>query len=202
MAVKTIIFDIGGVLVGYDWDAYMMQMFKDDRKLVDRIKNALFGHGVWNELDRGVWPKEKLIEAFCSYDPEISNEIVYFFENAGGALEIYPFTIEWLEELKGRGYQILFLSNWSSHVREANQECLKFLPLMDGGVFSYEVKLIKPDHAIYEKIIEQYELNPSEAVFLDDSIGNVIAARECGLYGVHVKTHDQAVAELEEILKL
>lgn len=202
MAVKTIIFDIGGVLVGSDWDEYMMQLFKEDRELVDKIKCAVFNQGVWSELDRGVWSKEKLLEAFCSFAPEISDEIIFFFEHAGGAIEMYPFTIKWLEELKGRGYQLLFLSNWSSHIREQNPECLRFIPLMDGGVFSYEAKLIKPDHAIYQRIINQYELNPSEAVFLDDNAENIVAARECGLYGVQVKNHDQAVAELEEILKL
>ena len=44
MKINTVIFDIGGVLVGYNWDKYLMDMF-NDRTKVDRIKNALFLSG-------------------------------------------------------------------------------------------------------------------------------------------------------------
>ena len=79
---------------------------------------------------------------------------------------------------------------------------MDFLPLLDGGVFSCEEKLIKPDHAIYERIVEKYNLKPEECVFIDDSERNVIGARECGLYAVHAKdkNHDIAVRDLEAVL--
>jgi TatD DNase family protein len=52
-------------------------------------------------------------------------------------------------------------------------------------------------------ILEKYNLNPIECVFIDDSERNVIGARECGLYAVHAKdrNHDIAVAGLEELLQ-
>lgn len=68
--------------------------------------------------------------------------------------------------------------------------------------FTEDEKLIKPDHAIYNRIIEKYNLIPSECVFIDDSERNVIGARECGLYAVHAKdrNHKIAVAGLEALL--
>ena len=114
----------------------------------------------------------------------------------------FDFTKDWLRELKSRGYQLLFLSNWSNHLRECAEKQLDFLPLLDGGVFSCDVKLIKPDHEIYKTIIEKYNLTPSECVFLDDKLANCEAARECGLHAVQVvdHNHDIAVAGLEELL--
>ena len=199
--IKTIIFDIGRVLVGYDWDTHLMRLFNNDRALVDRLEDALFKHGIWDEVDRGVWSEEELIAGFLKYAPDLETEIRYFWNNAGGALWQYDFTKDWLRDLKKQGYQLLYLSNWSDHMRQQAAEQLDFLPLLDGGVFSYECNLIKPDRAIYERIAEIYNLTPAECVFLDDLEANVNAARECGFKGIQVTSHERAVEELQQVKK-
>ena len=78
---------------------------------------------------------------------------------------------------------------------------LDFLPMMDGGVFSYEEKLIKPDHKIYQRIVEKYSLNAEECVFLDDTKANVEAAIACGFNGIHVSDHDKAHEELYRMIE-
>ena len=59
--IKTIIFDIGGVLIGYDWTAYLMKEFNGDEELVERIKENVFGEHKWDEVDRGVLSDEELL---------------------------------------------------------------------------------------------------------------------------------------------
>ena len=201
--IKTIIFDIGGVLVGYDWTAYMMKLFNNDSSLVEKVKENVFGNHKWNEVDRGVLTNDELIALFTKDAPEIKNEIVQFWDTCGDALWQYDFAKDWINNLKSRGYQVLYLSNWSSHLRELAAKQLDFLPLLNGGVFSYEEKLIKPDHAIYNRIIEKYNLIPNECVFIDDTLRNIIGARECGLHAVHAKdkNHDIALEGLEALLK-
>ncbi len=201
--IKTIIFDIGGVLIGYDWTAYLMKEFNGDEELVERIKENVFGEHKWDEVDRGVLSDEELLASFAKNAPDIAREITHFWETCGDALWQYDFTKDWIRELKSRGYQLLYLSNWSYHLRKLAAKQMDFLPLLDGGVFSCEEKLIKPDHAIYERIIEKYNLKPEECVFIDDSERNVIGARECGLYAVHAKdkNHDIAVRDLEVLLR-
>ena len=201
--IKTIIFDIGGVLIGYDWTAYLMKEFNGDKELVERIKENVFGEHKWDEVDRGVLSDEELLASFTKNAPDIAGEITHFWETCGDALWQYDFTKDWIKELKSRGYQLLYLSNWSYHLRKLAAKQMDFLPLLDGGVFSCEEKLIKPDHAIYERIVEKYNLKPEECVFIDDSERNVIGARECGLYAVHAKdkNHDIAVRDLEVLLR-
>ena len=200
--IKTIIFDIGGVLIGYDWTKYLMKEFNNDVVLVEKIKENVFGNHKWDEVDRGVLSNEELVHSFTKDAPEIKDEILHFWNTAGNALWQYDFSKDWITELKNQGYQVLYLSNWSSHLRELAAKQLDFLPMLDGGVFSYEVKLIKPDHAIYKAIIDKYNLNPSECIFLDDSERNIIGASECGLNAVWVenKNHDAAVAGLAKLL--
>ena len=71
----------------------------------------------------------------------------------------------------------------------------------DGKTFSYKELMIKPNKKIYELICNRYDINPAEAVFLDDTEKNIAAAREYGLHGIHFHSYEQGRAELEELLK-
>ncbi len=199
--IKTIIFDIGGVLIGYDWTKHLLKEFNNNEILVEKIKANVFSDHKWDEVDRGVLSEAELLESFTKNAPELTNEITHFWNTAGDALWQYDFTKDWLIDLKNKGYQLLFLSNWSSHLRTQATKQLDFLPLMDGGIFSYEVKLIKPDHAIYQEIINKYDLIPPECVFLDDRLDNCEAAIECGLNAIWVENKDHAKA-LDGLAKL
>ena len=193
--VKTIIFDIGGVLIGYDWTSYMMKLFHNDAVIVEKLKENIFKN--WNEVDRGVLSDEELLLLFAKDIPKLKKEIESFWIHLGDALYQYDFTKDWLRDLKSRGYQLLFLSNWSRHVKACALEQFDFLPLLDGGIFSYQVHLLKPEHAIFKKIIEQYHLIPGECVFLDDNPDNCRASRECGIPAIVAYNHKSAVDELE-----
>ncbi len=59
-----------------------------------------------------------------------------------------------------------------------------FFELFDGIVVSGEVRLIKPDAAIFLHFLERYELTAGECVFIDDSPVNVAAARRLGFHGI------------------
>ena len=201
--IKTIIFDIGGVLIGYDWTDFMMKLFDNDEALVKKIRATIWEANKWSEIDRGVLTDEELIDYFVEDAPEIRPAFMKFWNSMGDALWQYDFTKDWIKDLKARGYQVLYLSNWSAHLKSQMKDQLDFLPLMDGGVFSYEEHLIKPNHEIYEFILNKYNLKAEECVFIDDKEENVNAARECGLYAVQAKdkNHDIAVEGLEALLK-
>ena len=198
--INTIIFDIGKVLIDYDWKKFALSIFDDDEILVDKMMDAMYGHGVWDELDRGVWTIDQLIDGFLQYEPSLEKEFRKYLEESAKALIQFPFTKTWLHELKERGYQLLFLSNYSHHMMDRNPECLDFLPLMDGGIFSCDVKLIKPNPEIFKLLIEQYNLTPSKCVFLDDKSENVNTAISLDFNGIVVTDHDSASKKLEDLL--
>ena len=76
---------------------------------------------------------------------------------------------------------------------------MSFLPYMDGAVFSCDVEMIKPEPEIYQYILEQYDLNPSETVFLDDRKENCQGAEKQGIHAIQFKSFKQAAAELEKL---
>ena len=67
-------------------------------------------------------------------------------------------------------------------------------------IYSYKYKMKKPDHCIYEKLLEDYQLNASECVFIDDRQENIDAAKEVGFAGILFENYEQAKAELDALL--
>lgn len=197
--INTIIFDIGNVLVNFDWGDYIYDLF-DDKETCQKVKDALFGSDFWNELDRGVLTREEMLKGFSDRAPGFEKEIELAFDHVGAALSSCEYTVPLLNVLKSRGYRLLYLSNYSRHVMNANPEVLDFIKYMDGGVFSCDVKLIKPDPAIFRVICDKYSLDPSECVFIDDNAANITAAKRAGFNTVRFLDYAQARSELERIL--
>ena len=196
--MNTIIFDIGNVLMTFDNRTFLHNLFQDEQTQ-RHVYDAIFGSGYWVELDRGR-EKDELLAKMIAEKPEYEQEIRTAFENAGMCMERRDYAIPWIQELKRKGYRVLYLSNYSHYAMEAKPEVLDFLPYMDGGVFSCDVFLIKPDPEIYRKLIEMYDLEPAECIFLDDMKDNVDVAKKMGMQGIVVENYSQARRELEHML--
>lgn len=179
--IKTIIFDIGGVLAGFDWRTfYEGQGFGGE--MIERLADATVRSEVWKEYDRGCLTDEEILQRFVANDPEIETEIRKALDDFHGLVTKYDYAIPWVKELKAEGFQILVLSNFS---QKALRECwhgLDFLPYVDGGILSFQDKLIKPMPEIYHLILDRYHLTPGECVFMDDTQPNVDAARAIGIH--------------------
>ena len=224
--INNVVFDIGRVLVHYNWKKWLRELLSDDDYiffltsyknrtgkmpvwageeadvLVDKLYDAIFCHGDWDEIDRGVMSVEQVIIRMASHI-EIGSytDLVRFcLHNAGKALEQYDYSRSWLWNIKARGFGVFYLSNYSRFLMAQNKECLDFIPMMNGGIFSDDVKLIKPDPAIYELLCERYCLIPGECVFIDDKLENVEAAKKLGFKTIQMKDYDQASVELDKYL--
>lgn len=199
--IKSVIFDIGNVLVDFTWEKAFYD-FGLEGEAFEKVANATVRHPGWLELDRGSITKEEAIEIFSNEVPEYREYIERIYQELVKLLEQYDYAIPWIQELKERGYKVYILSNWSKPAHEACVDnALNFLPLVDGAVLSYQEHLVKPDEKIYELICTRYEINPKEAVFLDDVIKNIEGARAYGLHAIHFQSYQQARAQLEELLK-
>ncbi len=198
--INTVIFDIGMVLVDFCWRD-MFKGFGLAGEDFERVADATVRNQAWNEFDKGLISTEEIIDIFAEKAPEYRSYIEKIFEDPTKMIRQFEYAKPWIKELKERGYKIYILSNWS---RPTYHACLDneldFLPLVDGAVFSFQEGVIKPDKTIFETICNRYDINPSEAVFLDDNEANVISSREFGLNTIHFKSYEQGRAELEVLL--
>lgn len=198
--IKNIIFDVGKVLVEYDPDG-MMKKLGFDEETLQTVNQAVFQNESWNESDRGVLSPEELLEAFIANNPAYEKEIRQVIDAVGDTISLMPYAVEWVKGLKERGYHLYILSNYAEYTYEKTSHKMEFLPYMDGVVFSYRCKLIKPEKEIYEYICKTYELKPEESVFLDDRKDNVEAARNMGMHGIVFENYAQGSETLEQLLK-
>lgn len=178
--IKNIVFDIGAVLIAFDWDAYMEKLFAD---AVTRrhVTDAMWHNPDWNALDRGAVPLEDAIAQFVENDPEYEAEIRLAMKRLGEAPEKQPYAIPWIHELKAAGYRVFYLSNYFEYLMREAPQVLDFIPYTDGGIFSCHEKITKPEPELYRRLFERYDLKAEESIFIDDSPRNTEAAEALGM---------------------
>ena len=196
--INTVIFDIGNVLMKFDYMPYIRTLLEDEETAY-RVNGAIWRTGCWSDLDRGA-DLDTVYARMLQAEPAYRKEIQLAFENVGQCMFRMDYAIPWIQELKERGYRVLYLSNYSRYAMQANPDVLDFLPYMDGGVFSCDTGMIKPEEGIYRTLIGKYGLQPAECVFLDDFAENAEAARKCGMKAVVFRNYEQARRKLEQTL--
>ncbi|MBQ6773756.1 MAG: HAD family phosphatase [Synergistaceae bacterium] len=199
MSIKNILFDVGNVLVDFDWDGYIHKLF-DDENLIQELNVAVWGDGRWDRFDMGD-DTEAVIQSMVDADPKHEKEIRSIFPRVGETIRKRDYSHDWIKSLKAKGYKVYYLSNYSHLVMNANPDALDFVPLMDGGVFSCYIHMIKPSREIYEYIANKYNLVPSECVFIDDLERNIEAAKNFGFHGIQFITHEQVLRDLNNLLE-
>ena len=195
--INTLIFDIGKVLVDYDWKK-LLQDLKYDEETSQSVAKAVFLSDTWTEGDRGVLSEEELLQAFISNNPVYEKEIRETFQRMGETIHVYSYTKSWLKYLKKQGYKLYILSNFSQPLYHRCQKEMKFLGFMDGGYMSWQIHCLKPEPEIYQKLIKDFQIEPSKAVFIDDRLDNVAEARAQGLYAVHFTGRKNAMGQLAD----
>lgn len=197
--IKTVIFDVGNVLTEFGWKEFI-RSFGYSEDICKRVGDATIESPYWKEYDRGVMNNDDIVNSFVSLDKELEKEIRETMADFKGILKPAEYAVPWIEDLKSRGLQVLFLSNFSERAFNECQDALGFLDHVDGGIFSYTVKLIKPDPEIYKCILDRYDLDPAECVFIDDLDENISAAATLGIHTILFKDKDSASSELDFLL--
>ena len=196
--IKTVVFDIGHVLMSFEWNDYVRRLF--DEETAVKVTGAMFGGRFWKELDRAVLSEEQILEGFYSIEPGCKAEIKEAFDRVGECVEKRDWVVPMIESIKERGYRVLFLSNMSEHVIASNPEAYAFTDHMDGGIWSYQVHKVKPDSDIYEDLFREYDLVPGECIFIDDSPANVAAAKRLGMKAIRFESREQMERDLDRAL--
>lgn len=197
--IKNIVLDVGRVLVAWQ-PKEKMKEWGYSEETVSALSKALFDSGVWNEADRGVLNDEEFLALAVSQAPNYEEEIQYFWEHVDQAIWQLPYALDWIRAMKKAGYRVYILSNYGSWTFEKTKEnALSFLGDVDGALFSYEVKQIKPNPDIFQSLFERFALVPEECVFLDDLAKNIDGAKAVGMYGIVFTGLEEGLAELEKL---
>lgn len=177
--IKNIILDFGGVLA--DWNPhYLYDAYFGDVKQTDWFL-ANICTPEWNHtLDAGKPFSQgvaELIEKYPEWEEEIRIYKSRWSEMMGADL---PGMMDFVKEIKGAGFNVYGLTNWSDETVWAMEHFMKEL---DGTIVSGREKVAKPDLEIYRRLLVRFSLKSEECLFIDDSQKNLDAAAELGIRG-------------------
>jgi putative hydrolase of the HAD superfamily len=104
--------------------------------------------------------------------------------------------IEWARELRAAGVRTALLSNMQHDMAAHARRNFAWLSDFEHQILSCELRLIKPDPAIFEHTIQRLDVKPGEALLVDDREANVEAARTTGLQAIRFQSAEQLRGEL------
>ena len=199
--IRNMVFDIGNVLMDFRWKEYMRSLFGENEALIQTINQGIWHNGCWAAMDKGEMDGAATLRSAVAFAPQYEKEIKLTLDRVALAFHKFGYAVPWVQELKGMGLNVYYLSNYSAFSIAANPDVLDFIPCMDGGVFSFEVKAVKPDPEIYRCLCDKYDLKPEECLFTDDVPANVKGAQACGFQGIVFEGYEKTYPLIMKALR-
>lgn len=128
-----------------------------------------------------------------------SPELIQRLATLDGQLWANPNSVmvEWVRVLCGRGLKTAVLSNMSRSVGDYLRRTFQWLALFNHLCFSSDLRIGKPDPAIYRSCLEALRVRAPEALLIDDREVNITAARAVGMHGIVFRSVQQLQTDLE-----
>jgi putative hydrolase of the HAD superfamily len=207
-AIRAIISDFGGVLTSPLQESFV-DLMQDSGVTLEALGKAMTtiaerqGSNPLFELETGRISEGaffKAIEDELSASHGSPVALDGFGSRYFQRLEPNDRMIEYMRELRGRGYKMAICTN---NIREWETQWRAMLPvdeIFDVVVDSAFVGSRKPERRIYQITLERLEASPGEALFVDDIEVNCEGARELGIAAVRFRSTEQAIEEIEAAL--
>ncbi|RZL60790.1 MAG: HAD family phosphatase [Variovorax sp.] len=204
----NVVFDLGAVL--FDWAPARLvrehlPLHAPDETAAAALGRAMFHHEDWLGFDCGTRSLDETILRMARRLALPREALDAMLLPLGGRLAPIDVTVKLLEGLfadrdAGADLRVYFLSNMPAPYARALESRHAFMRRFDGGVFSGDVKFIKPQREIYELLAVRHTLVPESTLFIDDAAANVQAACAFGWRAIHCTAPDRLAAQLARYL--
>jgi 2-haloacid dehalogenase len=182
--VKSVVFDVGRVLVQWDLRHLFAKLIDDQQELDWFLANVVTPE--WHFQHDAGRPLAEMVPELQAEHPDYAAHIdayaTRFNETVPGPV---PGSFEIVEELAVRGVPLFAITNFGSEFWAQFRPTQPIFDHFSDIVVSGDERLVKPDAAIYQLALRRFGLNEGDAIFIDDNLPNVVAARENGFLGHH-----------------
>jgi epoxide hydrolase-like predicted phosphatase len=194
--IKVIIFDLGQVVIKFNFrDALeQLQMISS----VPREKVMMFFRSDAERLFTEGKINSRTFFERCKRELGIPIDFKNFRSIYNDIFEKNPPIAELIRSLK-KCHRVMALSNTNELHMAYIMKRYSVMHLFDDIVTSFEEKCQKPDSKIFHITLERGRVQPHEAIFIDDTEGNVIAARSLGIHAVHYTDAELLAGQLKEL---
>lgn len=180
----NIVFDIGNVLIHWDPRVLYRKIFATEDEVEWFLTEVC--SSAWNlEQDRGRTFAEAVAEATARHPDHADAIAAYHHRWHETITHVIEDTVDILEELHAKGAPLYAITNWNQDKFRETRARYDFLNRFRDIVVSGDEKLIKPDPAIYELLLNRNGLKAADCLFIDDSPKNVAGAEAVGMKAHH-----------------
>lgn len=197
--IRAVISDLGRVVLWFDNDIFLRKLAERAAKPFEDVKTAVHGDlELIRRFDGGVLTPEQ----FCAQvNRAIGADVPYdeFYETYKDIFSLNKPVVDILARVKTAGFPTVLLSNVDPVRFDFIRGRYPGILFFDAYVLSYELKLLKPDPAIYLEAARRAGVPPEECVLIDDMDRNVQGAVAAGLHGVRYTPETDLEAELRAL---
>lgn len=203
--IKNLLFDLGDVIINIDVPRAAVNFAKLTEKTTAEVSQIFQEKQLFRQFETGIINAKQ----FRNYIREILqasdlSDVVIDLAWNSLLLELPPARVALLQTLANK-YRLFLLSNTSPiHIAETNQileratDVSRLEELFEIAFYSYEMNLMKPDPAIYLRVLEEAGILAEETLFLDDNADNIKSAQLLGIHTIHVQKPNTILEYLAE----
>jgi putative hydrolase of the HAD superfamily len=196
--INVVLFDLGNVILPVDGHRMAQKLTKHSPFSPDEILSHFGKKEMLDEFETGRLSNEDFfnhIKERCSFNGLDYHGFLPMFNDI---FEEDPSVIALIEELKSH-VKLGMISNTNAihatHLVARYQLFSHFHKVW----FSNDVGLRKPDAKIYQIALDHFRVKPEETVFIDDLLPNIEGARKLGIHGIHYRSYEHLVDELNKL---
>lgn len=200
--IKNLIFDFGGVIIEIKPMVYVSALLDMGCSDLPGLHDAFVKEGIYRKFETGQLTSDEFRDRIRVALPDHASDQA--IDHAWNLIlgEIPAHRIQWLQQLKSK-YRTFLLSNTNPIHFDYYQEYMvrtfnvSLDSLFEKAYYSFQIGMYKPDREIFEFVLSDNGLDPSETAFIDDMAENIEAAKQIGLQGIHLHSG----ADITEIMK-
>ncbi len=197
MPIKTLIFDVGGVLVWTRWEKFAGPVSRLAGLTPEQVMEKIRVGDAYYPFMRGELDAHEFhLRMMCEFGLKLEADV--FFDMWSSVIEPNHDIAPLVEKLAGR-YRLSIGSNTDALHWRRGIQVQGIHRRFESPILSFEIGCCKPDIEFFEKGLRLLSAAPQECVFMDDREENVEAARSAGIHAIRFLSRQQAEAELRTL---
>ena len=173
---RYLLFDFFGVICSEIYPIFFKRYFDEEEAM--EIKEEIMSKG-----DLGLLSEEEIYSLIGNKMNMSKDEVRDEFQSL---IKINLDVVNFIKEKKDK-YIIYLLSNAIDTFLRRILDGNNLYELFDDVFISSEISLIKPNLEFFNYVLKEKNIDPKDAIFIDDNIRNVEAARKCKIDAIHFK---------------
>jgi len=194
--IKAVIFDMGGVILRTMDRTTRTALAGRFGLSCDDLEMFVFGNDTAAQATVGTIPEEAHWQAVGAHFGLDEKQMVQFQMEFWQGDAIDKELRNFIDSLRPKHHTALLSNAFGNARAMLTRSFPGTLEVFDTVIFSAEVGLAKPDPRIYHLVLDKVQVQPGEAIFVDDVRANIEAANAVGIHGIRFQNSQQAMKDV------